>query len=583
MRRSGPGALPRRVARSAGTIRFRITGLATLAVFLVLVATGFGLVSAQRHVLTETVDEGVEGNVDRIEDLVADGEPPPMLTALGEDDTVAQVVAVDDGEVISSSANVEGEPPIAAVPASVSGDDDDDQIRTVHGIPVDDDEGFRLLSRMVDRPDGPVVIHVAATLDDIDESVAILNTSLLVAIPAVVVLLALLVWWLVGRTLGPVEAIRAEVANIGGTDLHRRVPVPPHDDEIGRLARTMNDMLGRVDQAVQRQQQFVADASHELRSPLTRMRAAAEVDVAHPEVADTAATRRSVLEETVGLQHLVEDLLHLARSDARPIGPGKVRPVDLDDLVLRLTRRLEADDRISVDVGGVTAAQVPGQADQLVRAVGNLLDNAVRHAATTVAVALHEEGGEAVLSVGDDGPGIPVELHEWVFERFTRLDDARSTTTGGAGLGLAITRDIVHRHGGTIAIDPRHRPGARFVVRLPLESEAGSTEPTSSGPGGAAPPHGVVDEQDDHRTDDRPDQPAGAEDVVAVEDQPPDEAAEVRADDADGHGRPEGHRVLAGDQEPGQVAGDHADNEQADEETDHRATSTGDVTGHDVT
>ena len=146
-------------------------------------------------------------------------------------------------------------------------------------------------------------------LDDIDESVSTLARSLLVGIPLVVAALALLLWWVVGRTLRPVEAIRAEVADIGGRDLHRRVPVPPGDDEVARLARTMNDMLERVDDAAQRQRRFVADASHELRSPLTRIRTELEVDLAHPGEADLLATHASVLDETVGLQRLADDLL----------------------------------------------------------------------------------------------------------------------------------------------------------------------------------------------------------------------------------------------------------------------------------
>jgi signal transduction histidine kinase len=316
--------------------------------------------------------------------------------------------------------------------------------------------------------------QVADAREDVDEATGALAGTLAVAVPVVVVALGGLIWWLVGRTLRPVEDIRAEVARIGGRDLHRRVPEPPSDDELGRLARTMNQMLARVEGATRRQQRFVADASHELRSPLTRMRATLEVDLAHPDRADLPATHRSVLEETVGLQHLVDDLLRLARSDAalpgEPGGPGEPGEdlVDLDDVVLRLTRRHRADGRVTVDTGGVGAAQVVGDRAQLARAVANVVDNAVRYAASTVTLWLAEQGGEAVLAVADDGPGIPAADRERVFERFTRLDDARGATTGGAGLGLAIARDIVRRHGGTITVDPSPHPGARLVIRLPV-------------------------------------------------------------------------------------------------------------------
>ena len=228
-------------------------------------------------------------------------------------------------------------------------------------------------------------------------------------------------------------------------------------------------MLDRVEVAVRRQQTFVADASHELRSPLTRIRSEIEVDLAHPDRADLAATHRSVLEETTALERLVADLLHLARSDATA-GELRREAVDLDDIVLSEVRRLRASGGLDVDAGGVTAAQIHGDRDQLARLVRNLLDNAARHASRTVTISLAEHGGDAVLVVDDDGPGIPLDHHDRVFERFTRLDDARTQSSGGTGLGLAICRDIVRRHGGTVAIDPDHAPGARFVVSIPLRA-----------------------------------------------------------------------------------------------------------------
>jgi signal transduction histidine kinase len=447
--------------RTVSTVRFRVTALATLAVLVVLAATGVGLVTAQERLLTRNLEEAIEARADDLEQAVESGDLPPSLAVLGDDDDLAQVV-LPSGRVVASSPNVAGRPAVADPPPA-------GQTQTIHRINhfVIDDAPFLLLSRRVEGPDGPAVLYVAAALDDITESTGILATSLTVAIPAVALLLGGLVWWLVGRTLRPVEAIRTEVADIGGTDLDRRVPEPATDDEIARLARTMNAMLDRVEDAARRQQRFVADASHELRSPLTRIRSEIEVDLAHPSTADAEATHRSVREEAIGLQRLVDDLLQLARSDA---GAVTVRrdAVDLDDLVLRLARRLVADERVTIDTSGVTAAQVQGDADQLTRALGNLTDNAARHAAGTVTLTLTEIGSTAVLTVTDDGPGIPPAEQERVFDRFTRLDDARHQVTGGTGLGLAIARDIVERHGGTLRVDSDHHQGARFVVTLPL-------------------------------------------------------------------------------------------------------------------
>jgi signal transduction histidine kinase len=228
----------------------------------------------------------------------------------------------------------------------------------------------------------------------------------------------------------------------------------------------MNSMLDRTEDAATRQQRFVADASHELRSPLTRIRAELEVDLSAAEQADLLATHRSVLEETISLQGLVEDLLHLARSDSGSV-TARRQPVDLDDIVLAHARGLWAEGRLDVDTTGVSAARVQGDPRQLHRAVGNLAENARRYAASKVTFSTVARDGVAVVTVSDDGPGIPEAARELVFDRFTRLDNARGTASGGVGLGLAITRDIVERHGGSVVVDPRHHPGTRIVLTLP--------------------------------------------------------------------------------------------------------------------
>lgn len=439
-------------------MRKRITALATLAVIAVLITASFVLAASQRRLLTENLDEAIATLADEIQVLVEAGRLPPTLTGLGEDDTVAQVVVA--GQVVATSANLTGQGPVGGRPAASQ------RLRTVRGLPHDA-AAFRLLSRRFDGPKGETVIHVAGTLEDIRASATVLATSLSVIIPVVALLLAALIWWLVGRTLAPVEAIRAEVADIGGSGLHRRVPVPSGTDEIARLARTMNIMLERLDDAAQRQTRFVADASHELRSPLTRIRSELEVDLATQGDADFTATHRSVLEETLGLQRLVEDLLQLAQRQAT--APALVQePVDLDDILVAQARKLRAAGQVAVDISGVTGVQVLGHADQLARAVANLAENAARYATSTVVMTLIEHQGTAVLAVTDDGPGLAPVDRERVFDRFTRLDDARGPATGGAGLGLAIARDIAERHGGTLAVDANHHPGARFVMTLPV-------------------------------------------------------------------------------------------------------------------
>jgi signal transduction histidine kinase len=456
---------PGRWRRTRSSVRFRVTALATLIVAVVLVGAAVGLVTAQRRVLTEQLDESMETAVEPIAERLAEGgEPALPVAAFGDDDAVIQVVGPDGG-VMAATAGSEGTAAIVDVAGLAA---DDEHVDTRHDLPHDDGS-FRVLVTPVDSPDGPAVVIAAASLDDVDESVAALRSSLLVVVPLVVAALAALVWWLVGRTLRPVDAIQAEVAEISGHDLHRRVPRPGTGDEIDRLAETMNEMLDRIERASTRQQQFVADASHELRSPLTRIRSELEVDLAHPDQADMAATHRSVLDEAVELQRLVDDLLLLARSDA---AVGQVTPpttpVDLDDVVLRAVQRMRSDDRVQVDATQVSGAQVRGDAGQLSRAVANVTENAARHAHSVVTVALREVGTSAELRVADDGPGIPPEERERVFERFTRLDDARTRAGGGTGLGLAITREIVERHGGTIRLDGAPGEGTTVVISLPL-------------------------------------------------------------------------------------------------------------------
>ena len=226
--------------RISSTVRFRVTALATGVVVFVLVGIGYGLVSNQRRVLTDTLDETLVARAGELESLIVDGELPP-LTNLGDDDTVAQIVSVD-GDVLASSPMIDGLPPIGD-PISTG--------QTIgDGEPLPEIDGdVRLLSRIIETPDGDVTVYLAASTDDINDSVTTLITSLSIAVPLAAGVLATLIWFLVGRTLRPVEQIRAEVAAIGGTEIHRRVPVPHGDDEIVRLARTMNDMLERVDEA----------------------------------------------------------------------------------------------------------------------------------------------------------------------------------------------------------------------------------------------------------------------------------------------------------------------------------------------
>ena len=305
---------------------------------------------------------------------------------------------------------------------------------------------------------------MAATLHSVVAATTTVSWALVAGLPVLVALVAGLIWVFGGRALRPVEAIRAEVADISGHDLHRRVPEPATEDEVAQLARTMNQMLDRIEASAVAQQRFVADASHELRSPLAALRATLEVAVAHPSASSWPAVAAEALDESRRLQRLVEDLLVLASVDATRQA-NRRQEVDLDELVL-LDARRRRNEEVVIDLHRLSGGRVWGDPDQLARVVRNLMDNGQRHAARQISVELGTADQEVVLAVQDDGPGIPSDERQRLFERFARLDEARSEDEGGTGLGLAIAKEIVGAHGGTISIADS-RCGARFEVRLP--------------------------------------------------------------------------------------------------------------------
>jgi signal transduction histidine kinase len=433
------------------TIRFRITAMAVAISLVLLVGVSLLMATALRRQLTDNLDEGLDQRANTIAAVIG-ATLPTELSA--DEDLLIQVVG-PNGVVLISSSNLAGVRPITSLRPG---------IRNVSNVPGRT-EKFRVLVREISSGPNQVTLIVGVNDDDIRDPVAILTRILAVTVPAVVLVLGGLTWWLTGRTLRPVEKMRVELAEITGTNLGRRVAEPATGDEIDRLAHTVNETLDRLDGAIRRQQRFVADASHELRSPLTRIRAELEIDLGAGEPCDPTRTEQSVLGEAIYLQHLVDDLLQLARGDDR-IADSDVELIDLDDIVFREARRLRERGRVTVDLKGVTPAQIVGDSHQLARAIRNLFDNAERHAASTVTVGLDEGGGRVLLTVSDDGAGISPQDRDAIFERFTRLDDARARDTGGTGLGLAIVRDIIRRHHGTV--DLGSGPETRFVVELPL-------------------------------------------------------------------------------------------------------------------
>ncbi|MDH4170682.1 MAG: ATP-binding protein [Acidimicrobiia bacterium] len=437
------------------TVRARTTIAATLLFAVALTIGGAGLVTVLRSTMIDNVDTALRLRASDIGGLLEGGTNLTDVTIVDEEDSFVQIVA--DGQVVAASGNVEGEAAISAVSPG--------RIVTSETHPVDD-SAFRILVSEANAPSGPVTVIVGNTLEDTERTVRVTLGTLAAGMPILVLLVAGMTWVLVGRALRPVESIRAEVAEIGSSGLHRRVPQPETADEIGRLAGTMNDMLDRIESGSIRQRRFVSDASHELRTPIATIRHELEVALRGSATTDWPALATSVLEEDLRVQRLIDDLLWLARHDhERDRGPGAL--VDLDEIVMRQVGRQTPRDGIVVDVSKVSAGQVRGHADDLTRVVQNLLDNAVRHAASRVAVVLGgAEDGAVHLHIDDDGPGVPADMYEAIFERFTRSDEARGRDDGGSGLGLAIASEIVAEHAGTLSVEASTLGGARFTVEL---------------------------------------------------------------------------------------------------------------------
>lgn len=434
-----------------GSIRLRITLAATLVVAVALVAAGVALVLLVRANLTDGLDRSASQRAEQVAAEIERSGPP---ASLGEDSDDAgepddpddepddTVVQVTDGDQIVVSSQ-----PGYRLPGRVVGEEDD-------GVSLPGGEHDYLLASEEARwQDRDLVVTVAVSREDVDDATAALVPLLAVGIPVLLVVLAGTTWVVVGRALAPVERIRAEVETITDDRLDRRVPEPGSRDEVGRLAATMNAMLARLQAARARQQRFVSDASHELRSPVATLRQSAEVARMHPDAFEPAELADTVLGESLRMQRLVEQLLVLARADEGRSGDQV--EVDLDDLLLDEASRLRRGG-LQVDTSAVTPVRLHADRAALGQIVRNLVDNAARHADGRVWLACGQDGAAVTLHVRDDGAGVPPAERERIFDRFVRLDDARTRDAGGSGLGLAIVRDLVHGLGGRVEVTEPH-------------------------------------------------------------------------------------------------------------------------------
>lgn len=409
---------PRRRLRAVGgSIRWRVTLAAVVVVGLALLAGAVGMITLLQRAHEDNVRTAARLRANEIAAVLEAGQAPGTLAVDDDEEVIIQVLDAS-GAVVASSPNMAGRPPVADVAPG--------KARRIDETPIEDEASI-VVARAARAPSGMFTVLVVRTLSDssTDEVAELLRIGL----PLLLVLVGITTWWAVGRALIPT--------------------------------------LGRLEESQARQRRFVADASHELRSPLAIIRQHSEVALAHPERTDTAKLAQTVLTEDTRMQRLVEDLLLLARADERT-GPVRRAPVDLDDVVFEVAAGLRQSSPLRIDTTAVSAGRVAGDQGQLQRMVQNLADNAARHARSTVGFGLREDAsGTTTLCVEDDGPGVAEADRQRIFERFVRLDGARARDAGGSGLGLAIVAEIVTAHGGTITVGTSPLGGARFEVVLP--------------------------------------------------------------------------------------------------------------------
>jgi signal transduction histidine kinase len=449
---------------SLGSVRARTTLAATSVVAIGLVAAVAALTFAVEQTLVSRVHARGDAEVDAVvERLVGGATPEEALAPTTAPDTVG-------GEVPTYVAILdrEGHPVVGSGFFGMPG------IEEGEGVSVETSDGdwrrvvrvgssdLAIAQRSVEV-DGRLLLVVAASpLAEVVRSVEVIVQLSSFGVPLLALLVGVVTWLATGRTLRPIEVIRAEVEALSSLTLERRLLVPPSGDEVARLAETMNRMLARLEAAAVRQREFVSDASHELRSPVASIRAGLEVALIHPAASSWQEVAGGVLSETGRLERIIDDLLLLARLDEGARPPATV--VDVGCLTRELVTRVAG---VAVEVDIADGLLVRGRDDVLASVIRNLLDNAARHATSAVAVTAAARGTTVVVTVDDDGPGIPPADRQRVFQRFTRLDQPRSRADGGVGLGLAVVERVVSHHHGSVTIGDSPTGGARFEVVLP--------------------------------------------------------------------------------------------------------------------
>ncbi len=450
-------------------LRARLTVTATAALAVALAAGAWLGVHALAGSLVSALDGTARQGADQVAALIdANRLPDPVPVAGG---TVIVQVLGADGRIRAGSPGADLLVPLLSGHQLATAVGTGDAV-TLDGGPYAVPGPMRVVAV---RADGGQTVIAGVSFTQVRTSITTLFHSALIGTPVLIILLAGVNWLVIGSALRPITSLRKGAQDITGAVGPRRLPVPETRDEVHSLAVTLNDMLSRLQAAEARQRELVSDTAHELRSPIASIRAQLEVALDHPHGVDWREGASDLLADTLRLSRLAEDLLVLARLDERAAGAAAAgQPIDLQAVAHETVARY-ASARVPVTMNGAgDAGNLPVLGDQagLARVVGNLVDNGVRYARTGVSVGVGRDGGRALLTVTDDGPGVPAADWQRVFDRFTRLDDGRAREdgdTGGAGLGLAIVRGIVHAHGGEVWLEDA-APGLRAVVGLRISA-----------------------------------------------------------------------------------------------------------------
>jgi signal transduction histidine kinase len=388
---------------------------------------------------------------------------PPATTPAGQ---LGQLFLAN-GTLLGSSTNLQGMPPLIEVsPAGPT-----PELSTIYNRRFGH---LRVLELQLGGRSAPILVEYQV-INQIVDAENSLTKLLEIVLPILALVLGGLIWLVVGRAMKPVEVVRRAVADISAKDLDERFPSPRGGDELDRLVDTMNQMLQRIQVAMKRERRFIADASHELRSPIAAIRGALETS--DHTIGGMERSHEVALSALQRLDFMADGLLTLD-SIGGPRNELPLRPIDLDELVLLQVNELRKRTSLTIDASNVSGGQVLAREVDMMRIVENLSSNAVRYAESRIEYSVAERGDHVWLAVADDGPGIPEPMRNIVFERFARIDSARNWSNGGTGLGLAIVSEIVTTYGGQVWVEATSTMhGARFVIRLPATT---GTEVSSS-------------------------------------------------------------------------------------------------------